>query len=29
MASGVGLYWGASSAVGIVQTILINRRRAG
>lgn len=28
MASGVGLYWGASSAVGIVQSVLINRRRS-
>ena len=28
MASGVGLYWGASSAVGIVQAVLVARRRA-
>jgi YidC/Oxa1 family membrane protein insertase len=28
MAAGVGLYWSASSAVGIVQAVLINRRRA-
>jgi YidC/Oxa1 family membrane protein insertase len=27
LASGVGLYWGASSAVGIVQTVIIHRRR--
>jgi membrane protein insertase Oxa1/YidC/SpoIIIJ len=28
MASGVGLYWGASSAIGILQAVLVNRRRA-
>lgn len=28
MASGVGLYWGASSAVGILQAVLVARRRA-
>ena len=27
MASGVGLYWGASSAIGILQAVLVNRRR--
>ena len=27
MAAGVGLYWSASSAIGIVQAVLINRRR--
>ena len=28
VASGIGLYWGASSVVGIIQAVLVARRRA-